>query len=165
MNIRDHMTPTPTVRSDAPMATAVDLIIQHGLRILPVVDDNNRFVGHLEAADGPPIRRDPILKDFPVFHFTRYGASVIDADAPNEAAARLFEDNPRVEALVVLSKGRVAGLLTRDTLEDATFAAASSTGLQRSMPTVRRQSPAECAHVAESMVCVETAPDSSIWLG
>jgi len=161
MNIRDLMTPAPTVRSDSPMAAAVDLIIQYGLQFIPVVDDDDRFVGHLEAADGHLIRLDPILRDFPVFHFTRYGAFVINAGAPIESATRLFEDNARVEALVVLSRGRVAGLLTRAALEDA----APSTGSQRSYPQGRRQTPIEYTRLAEPVLFVQSAPDSSIWLG
>lgn len=165
MNIRDHMTRTPTVRSESPMAAAVDLIIEHGLPIIPVVDDDGRFVGLLKAEDAHQIKLDPILKEFSVFHFIRYDAVVIDVGAPIEQARRLLEGNPRVEALVVLSRGRVEGLLTRNTLEDAASAAASSTGLHRSMLKVRRQTPTEYVRLIEPVVFVEFAPDSSIWLG
>lgn len=116
MIVRDGMqtlAEVPTLASSA--RSALDLMLRHGLRVLPVVDTEHRVVGvvrdhALLALAGAGTRRPEsvALGDL----IEHWASSVGARDAMSDAVGYFLED-PALEVLAVVEHGRLCGLLTR----------------------------------------------------
>ena len=117
-NVIDHMpTELSTIAPDAPVAEALDIMAARGIRHLPVVDEDERFVGILSDRDirraigkvsvGEPLRG----RAGTVAAFMTLAVHVIGTNATLEDAARLMVRH-KIGALPVLEHGRLAGIIT-----------------------------------------------------
>lgn len=119
----DAMTPWPiTVSLDVPIFDAVQLIVRHRIRHLPVVDSTSALIGMLSERDvreaiGDPVEylslqpklvtREPWVRDV----MTR-SVVTVSFDTPLAEAARMFAEH-RVSALPVLDRfGALLGILS-----------------------------------------------------
>ena len=137
MNVKDAMTPNPTtVCRDTPLGVATSVMIDHGIRHLPVLDAGGRLVGMLTDRDvlastlapvmveylSPPARRRLApLTDFVhrlrVDSVMTWDVMTIASDAPlAQAAAVMFE--ACIGCLPVVDGGELVGIVTeRDALK------------------------------------------------
>lgn len=130
-----------TVRSETPIADAVELLTKHDISALPVVDDANRLIGILSEAD--LIRRVELgtEKQRPWFLESLTGATTLasefarahgrtvgeimttdivsaDEDTPLEEIAGLFERR-RIKRVPIVRDGVLVGVLSRSNLIQA----------------------------------------------
>jgi acetoin utilization protein AcuB len=125
MNVRDVMTPDPiTIEPQAAVGTAIAVMIERGVRHLPVVDDDGRLVGIVTDRDVrhrlfapeiyPQIGKVPLrelLQQAPVRAVM--SAPVLRIGAASdvaEAATRMRRE--RVGCLPVVEGSSVVGMLT-----------------------------------------------------
>jgi acetoin utilization protein AcuB len=137
MNVRDVMTPDPiTIEPQAAVGTAIAVMIERGVRHLPVVDDDGRLVGIVTDRDvrgaamlpelaehlSVTARRRLLdlgarLDDLRVRDVMSWSPVTIGPDAPVHVAAALMFER-RVGSLPVVDGGRVVGIVTeRDVLK------------------------------------------------
>jgi CBS domain-containing protein len=121
--VRDWMTRKPVVvRPDAPIAEAVDLLREHRIRHLPVVDVAGRLVGIVTDRDLRQVAFDPLIREAPdtaatalaaltVRELMTWGVLSVRQDSDLRAAARLMRER-KIGALPVVDDGRVVGILT-----------------------------------------------------
>lgn len=111
MLVGERMTPNPTVVTNrATVGQALDLIEQHRVRHLPVVDDGENLVGIVSEKDLLRACHDLQVEQImtaPVVTVTEYTAL--------EEAARIMADH-RISSLPVVRHGRVVGLITETDL-------------------------------------------------
>jgi acetoin utilization protein AcuB len=149
--VRDVMTKAPlTIDPEAPLATAVAVMRERGLRHLPVVDDAGRLMGivtdrdlrgalfapavaeYLPAAARVHLRSlATTLENLRVRDVMTWGALTIGPDAPVAQAAAMML-SAGVGGLPVVEDGRVVGMVTE---RDALRALAST------LPSVRGADP------------------------
>nr|WP_290665162.1 CBS domain-containing protein [Ardenticatena sp.] len=128
--VRDIMTPDPiTVTPDTSLATALQLMIEHGIRRLPVLTKRGELVGIVSDRDLRLAADSPLLQVMPEDvrrHFEEHRVSeimrtvliTIEADAPIVEAAKLMRV-ARVGGLPVVDEdGALVGILTRSDLID-----------------------------------------------
>lgn len=128
--VKTLMTGQPiSIEPDAPAIAALDLMIDHGIRHLPVVDGNRRVVGVVSIDDlraalpgtvslrVPPTREDRQAADgIAVGEVMTYAPFTICYDAPLEEAARCMAEE-RVGCLPVVDEdGRLDGILSETDL-------------------------------------------------
>ncbi len=141
--VRDYMTPNPyTIRADAAIADAIQLMEEKQVRGLPVVDSNGRLVGLVSEAD--LIVREAPLE--PPLYITFLGSVIyfespesfhqhlkktlgqqvqdvmtpnpktISADAPISEAARLMVTHHISRLPVLDDQGQLVGIISRHDL-------------------------------------------------
>jgi len=128
--VRDIMTPDPiTVSPDTSLAAALQLMIEYGIRRLPVVTNRGELVGIVSDRDLRLAADSPLLQVMPEDvrrHFEKHRVSeimrtvliTIEADAPIVEAAKLMRV-ARVGGLPIVDEnGVLAGILTRSDLID-----------------------------------------------
>ncbi|RME09727.1 MAG: CBS domain-containing protein [Ardenticatenia bacterium] len=128
--VREIMTPDPiTVTPDATLAAALQLMIEHGIRRLPVVTERGELVGIISDRDLRLAADSPLLQVMPEDvrrHFEEHRVSeimrtvliTIEADEPIVEAAKLMRV-ARVGGLPVVERnGALVGILTRSDLID-----------------------------------------------
>lgn len=128
--VKSLMTGKPiALESDASALAALDLMIEHGFRHLPVVDARQRVVGvvgfnDLRAAFPIPIsltspprsEERPELRELVVSEVMSDSPIAIDAEQSAEEAAQLMLDK-RIGCLPVVDEdGRIEGILTETDL-------------------------------------------------
>lgn len=122
MKVRDLMTASPhTLAPGATLGDALAVMGKHGIRHLPIVE-NNRIVGLISERDvkmalGPDSMSmdldqiDPRQADGPVDWFMVDGVLTVNAEAPLGAACRLFVTT-KIGALPVVEGGKLVGILS-----------------------------------------------------
>jgi CBS-domain-containing membrane protein len=113
--------PVRTIRADAPIGQAQDVMVTHRIHYLPVLDDNAALVGIVNADD---LRRDrrPRKEGRRVVSAVMSAPVVsIGPSASLPEAIRLMADRG-VGALPVVAHGRVVGILTQSDVVSAVAA-------------------------------------------
>ena len=115
----------PTIRGDAPIAAAAELIRARHARHLPVVDPRGRLIGIVTDRDlrhmvfDPTLRRDAgwptMLNRTPVAEIMTRAVVTVPANTDLDTAARLMHER-RIGALPVVEGDRLVGILTEDRL-------------------------------------------------
>ena len=138
--VKALMTGAPlALERDAAALAALDLMIEHGFRHLPVVDGDRRVVGvvgfdDLRAAfpvpisllDPPSSEQREALLELSVADAMTEPALTIDAHRPVEEAAQLMIDH-RIGCLpVVDDEGHIDGIVTETDLLQALLSALSA---------------------------------------
>jgi acetoin utilization protein AcuB len=123
MLVKDRMTPDPICGSpDLPVTEARTLMLNHKIRHLPILDDDQKLVGL--------ITQSSLLSALPsdVSNFSRFEISyvlakikvhtvmtreliTIEEDTPIEIAARVMADE-RIGCLPVVNGGKLSGIIT-----------------------------------------------------
>ena len=124
--LKAFMTGSPiAIEADASALGALDLMIEHGIRHLPVVDPERRVLGVLSFDDlraafpqpislkaPPPVAERPFMGELPVGEVMTYAPVTASADLPLEEAAELLTER-RIGCLPVLdAEGRLEGIIT-----------------------------------------------------
>jgi acetoin utilization protein AcuB len=124
--VKSFMTGSPVaIQSDASALEALDLMIEHGIRHLPVTDGERRVVGILSFDDlraafpvpveltAPPSVEDRFaLRELSVGEVMTFAPVTARADAPLEDAAGLLAER-RIGCLPVVDEaGRLDGIIT-----------------------------------------------------
>jgi CBS domain-containing protein len=106
--VRDVMTKTPlTIDPEAPVATAVAVMRERGLRHLPVADDDQRLIGILSDRDLRSVIRENLrVRDVMTWHVITTGPA-----APIAQAAAVMTTQ-RIGCLPVIECGRLVGIVT-----------------------------------------------------
>ena len=106
--VRDVMTKTPlTIDPETPVATAVALMHERGLRHLPVVDDDRRLIGILSDRDVRSlVSENPRVRDVMTWRVV----TVAPAAPIAQAAAMMTSE--RIGCLPVVERGRLVGIVT-----------------------------------------------------
>lgn len=127
------MTPNPvTVSSEATISQAVNLMVEHDIKRLPVVDPTGRLVGMvsrinvLRALSQPPVAALP-RKDPPSGHHLRVGeimmtsVPTVHTDTPLAEVVGLLVSSAQRRVVVIDEARRVVGIITDgDLLKRAT---------------------------------------------
>lgn len=150
MDVRDIMTKDPiSIEQDAPVGTAIDVMVERKIRHLPVVDDKGAIVGIITDRDLRSAALAPALEEYLSQAARRrlrtIGAAleslrVRDAMTCNpittrpevavgEAAALMLES--RIGSLPVLENGKLVGIVTD---RDAVKALATQMPALKRMP-------------------------------
>lgn len=125
-SVKEWMTGSPvTIEADASALAALEAMVDHGIRHLPVVDGRRRVIGILSIDDlraalpvevslhrppSPEERRT--IRDVQVGEVMTYGPEVVGADAPLDEAAQRMADR-RIGCLpVVDAAGQIEGILS-----------------------------------------------------
>ena len=137
MHVRDVMAPNPiTIDPEAPLETAVAVMLERRVRHLPVVDDEGRLVGIVTDRDLRSAMLGPAIADYlpttprgrllalassldevRVSHVMTWGAVTIGPDAPVAQAAAIMVTT-RLGSLPVVEGKRLVGIVTeRDVLK------------------------------------------------
>ena len=107
--------PVVSIAPNALIEHALEMMLQHGVSGLPVVERDNRLVGVISEFDTLMLL-DPRQENYspvaPVAHFMSTDVLSIDADAPVAEVAGMFLRQP-VRRLPVLRDGRLVGIITR----------------------------------------------------
>jgi len=124
--LKAFMTGTPiAIEADASALGALDLMIEHGIRHLPVVDAERRVLGVLSFDDlraafpqpislkaPPALAERPSMGELSVGEVMTYAPVTASADVPLEEAAGLLAER-RIGCLPVLDpQGRLEGIIT-----------------------------------------------------
>jgi CBS domain-containing protein len=114
MNIREVMSPLPvTVRPDWPVRRALELLVEHGISGLPVVDAQDRIVGVVSEKDLLRLFSDGIPESVAAV-MTRDPIKVaVDAPLVDVVDCLMTYDFRRV---LVHEKGRLVGVVSRSDL-------------------------------------------------
>jgi CBS domain-containing protein/RNA polymerase-binding transcription factor DksA len=131
--IKPFMTGSPvSIEAGAAALEALDLMVEHGIRHLPVVEAQRRVVGVVSfddlraafplpvslAAPPPPAER-AALRELAVGEVMTYSPVTVTAGAPLEEAAQLLAER-RIGCLpVVDEEGRLEGIVTETDLLNA----------------------------------------------
>jgi acetoin utilization protein AcuB len=122
MTAADAMTPWPcTIAPDAPLSSAVALMLQHGIRHLPVVDGASSMVGMLSERDVRTAVGDPAdylddssatVNAYRVRDVMTRPAIAVQFDRPLRDVARQFVSG-KISAVPVLDKfGALIGIVS-----------------------------------------------------
>jgi len=131
------MTGSPiALEGDAAALLALDLMIDRGIRHLPVIDGDRRVIGvvafnDLRAAfpipislSAPPRSEErPELRELTVSEVMSEAPITIDAEQPVEEAAQMMVDRHISCLPVVDAEGRIDGILTETDLLQALLTA------------------------------------------
>lgn len=124
--VADAMTTPPvTIASDRRLSEAVDLMLEKGVKRLPVVDDNGRLAGMLSRLDifCTVMREAPDWKAFQahavevdhlkrVKDILRRDTRTVSPDTPIEEVIRIIDQNDIQRVAVVDADGRLMGLIS-----------------------------------------------------
>jgi CBS domain-containing protein len=107
------MTPNlVTVRPDASIADAIDLLLREQISGLPVVDDDNRLIGVITEFALLAVAYDRRVKNHTVGQHMTRELITVDVDDPISRVADLCIVH-RVRRVPVLRNGRMAGVIAR----------------------------------------------------
>jgi CBS domain-containing protein len=126
-SVRDLMTTRlVSVRSDDPVATAVELMAKYGFGALPVVIPGARLVGVVSLLDVIRYREEhderglDADEDVPVAEIMNPDVVSMSANANVSAVARRLAESGQLRMLPVVQGGKLVGVVTRsDLLRDA----------------------------------------------
>ena len=116
MLIRDCMSyQTRGVFPDTSVRRVVSLMATCDVETLPVVDAERRLLGCVSAHELWKLASSPDDErlDGPIKDVACLEAPSVDADAPLESAASILFEHPWLEALPVLEKAQVVGIVSR----------------------------------------------------
>jgi CBS-domain-containing membrane protein len=116
--VADLMTRSPiAVRDDEPVASVADLLADHGIAGLPVVDERQSLIGVISATDLVRARvsivRRTGWRGLLVRDLMTAPARTIPASASFEEAARLMTEQRLHRLVVVDSRDRPIGVLSQ----------------------------------------------------
>ena len=122
--VRDWMSsPVWVIRPDTPVADAYDMMVQHGIRRLPVVDSRGRLVGIVTLGDLREARPSPatslsiyelnyLLARLTVGQIMTHNPYTVRPDTSVLQAARLMLERKVGGLPVVDDEGRPVGIIT-----------------------------------------------------
>jgi CBS domain-containing protein len=122
------MTPNPTtVRPEASIEEAIELLLAQGISGLPVTDKDDRLVGVITEFALLAVAYDKRVKNHTVSQHMTRELITVDVDDPISLVADLCIVH-RVRRVPVLQDGRMVGLIARrDVLRSLVEAAAACT--------------------------------------
>lgn len=106
------------INRTALLQEAVQLMRQHNIRHLPVVDDDGELVGFVTESDLRQFSFPSMVEDIPVHQVMVTNPRTIDANASIEEAARIIHDR-KIGGLPVLEDGKLLGVITASDLLSA----------------------------------------------
>lgn len=106
------------INRTALLQEAVQLMKQHNIRHLPVVDDDGDLVGFVTESDLRQFSFPSMVEDIPVHQVMVTNPRTIDANASIEEAARIIHDK-KIGGLPVMEDGRLVGVITASDLLSA----------------------------------------------
>ncbi len=119
MDVRKCMTTRPvTASANSPLADALELMAQHGLRHIPVIETGRRFVGVIHECDvrtalkaevGDAPQRD-------VLNVTRLGTPTLHGGEEVQEVWNLLSRSPWLDPLPVLRNGKLVGTVSHHDL-------------------------------------------------
>ncbi len=112
-----HKQPIIITRT-ALLQDAVQLMKQHNIRHLPVVDDDGELVGFVTESDLRQFSFPSMVEDIPVHQVMVTNPRTIEANASIEEAARIIHDK-KIGGLPVMDNGRLVGVITASDLLSA----------------------------------------------
>jgi acetoin utilization protein AcuB len=127
MLVGERMThPVITVRPDAPIMDAYELMQKEKIRRLPVVDNKGALIGMLserEILHASPSQATSLsmwelnylMSRVTVNEIMTSGVITVDEDTPLEEAARIMAEN-KIGGLPVMRNGKLAGIVTETDL-------------------------------------------------
>lgn len=119
LTCKDVMTaPVIAIAPNALIEEALDLMLEHSISGLPVVDDDMKLVGVISEFDALMLIHETPLEFQliePVSNFMQTNVECVTEDTPVLEAANTFRRRP-VRRLPVLREGRVVGILSRRNL-------------------------------------------------
>lgn len=101
-----------TVTPDATVNETIELLLEHRISGMPVIDDAMRLVGIISEFRLMQAIRDPLLKFSPVAELMTKDVLTVDEDTPVSAVANLMIWN-RIGRVPVLRNGILVGLIGR----------------------------------------------------
>lgn len=107
-----------SIKRTALLQEAVQLMKQHTIRHLPVVDDDGDLVGLVTESDLRQFSFPAMVEEIPVHEVMETNPLTINAKASIEEAARLIHDN-KISGLPVMDNGRLVGVITASDLLSA----------------------------------------------
>ena len=115
MKVKNWMKSNPvTISRDALLQQAKDLMAKHGIRHLPVMDDEN-LVGFITESDLRQFSFPSMVEDIEVHQVMVLNPLTINANASIESAARLIYDY-KIGGLPVLDRKKLVGIITASDL-------------------------------------------------
>lgn len=125
---RDIMTESlATIRPDATIREAVELLIAERISGLPVVDDNDRLVGIITEFALLAIAYDSVVLEEPVSQHMTTELLTVNANDPIRKVADLCVVH-RVRRVPVLENGALIGLIARRDVLKAVYASPATCG-------------------------------------
>ncbi len=126
MLVKDQMTPNPICgHPDMPLVDAQEVMIQHGFRHLPIVDEHDHLVGLVTrrllrgtvSADAhfSPHEIKYVLAKLKAADVMVTDVITISEDTPLEEAARIMADK-KIGCLPVVREGKPVGIITDNDL-------------------------------------------------
>ena len=106
--IRDVVTVTP----DATVNETIELLLEHHISGMPVVDDAMRVVGIISDFRLMQAVHDPLLKFSPIAELMTKDVLSVEEETPVSAVANLMIWN-RIRRVPVLRNGVLVGLISR----------------------------------------------------
>jgi acetoin utilization protein AcuB len=111
MKVKNWMRPDPiTIARSALLQDAVQIMKQHSIRHLPVVEDE-QLVGFITESDLRQFFFPSMVEDIPVHQVMVLNPVTINASASIETAAKLIYDY-KIGGLPVLDKKKLVGIIT-----------------------------------------------------
>ena len=107
-----------TVNRMALLQEAVQLMKQHHIRHLPVVDDDGDLVGFVTESDLRQFSFPSMVEEIPIHQVMVTNPRTIDANAGIEEAAKVIHDR-KIGGLPVMDNGRLVGVITASDLLSA----------------------------------------------
>jgi CBS domain-containing protein len=101
-----------TIRPEASIEEAIELLLKHGISGLPVTDPEGHLVGVITEFALLAVVYDQRVKDHTVGEHMTRNVITVDAEDPMRRAADLCIVN-RVRRLPVMRNGRLVGLIAR----------------------------------------------------
>lgn len=106
------------VKRTALLQDAVQLMKQHNIRHLPVVDDDGELVGFVTESDLRQFSFPSMIEEIPVHQVMVTNPRTIDANASIEEAARIIHDK-KIGGLPVMDGNQLVGVITASDLLSA----------------------------------------------
>ena len=126
-----------TVSPGDSLATAMEIIVEHGISGLPVVDHHGRLVGIISEFDGLKMLDDPACRHAHVADHMSHGVITVEEHATLNQVADLMV-RVALRRLPVVSAGKVVGIVSRRDLVRALEE--NETVAQTSLPEKRNSS-------------------------
>ncbi len=101
-----------SVNQDGPMAKAVELLAEHDITGLPVVDDAGHLVGVITEKDVMGLRSDQDLASHKVRDYMTEEVVSFDENEDLIAICECLVNNP-FRRVPILSENRLAGIISR----------------------------------------------------
>lgn len=119
MKVKNWIHKNPIIiKRTALLQDAVQLMKQHNIRHLPVVDDDGELVGFVTESDLRQFSFPSMVEEIPVHQVMVTNPRTIDANASIEEAARIIHDK-KIGGLPVMDGGQLVGVITASDLLSA----------------------------------------------